>query len=317
MAFTRPGSLPTKNEIVDKPLPSLREPGEVDSTGDMTLDDIDPVGRTEVMLYGPPGSGKTVMAGTFPGPFRWMDTDKGTKSLRWALKAGKMSVSNPQDVVIYRPFEILDGQYPKRGAGIKTAFDQMTDKLDYWFSPTQVDLWQTLVLDSFSEINEWAINKGLYLNVTLPSTSKPLSTSERVNLMAKVRLLTGQQDYKSAMALCEGFLTDVRVECAKHNKNLVVICHEWTEEREKDDETMEVVRYMPLLIGQLRQRLVKSFDDVWYMEMLAKPTGPECTVMLHEDPRHIAKTRWGAILKRTEQADYRLLIQKVREYHGS
>lgn len=292
----------------------IPSPLKSDSSDEMTLDTVDPIGRTEVMLYGPPGAGKTVMAGTFPPPFRWMDTDKGTKSLAWAIKSGHMSTTDPKEVSIFQPAEILDGQYPKRG-GTLSAFDQMSDKLDFWFSPDEVGRWQTLVIDSFTQVSEWAINKGLYLNYTLPSKDKPLSKSEEINTKAKVRLLTGQQDYKSAMSLCEGFITDVRIECARHDKNLVVICHEWTEEREKDDGTSDVVRYMPLLIGQLRQRLVKDFDDVWYVQM-GRDNNPTATVQVHEDPRHIAKTRWGDVLKRTEPADYRQLIQKVRQYHG-
>ena len=299
------------------PMPVLRVAGgQSDSSDEITLEDVDPVGRTEVMIYGPPGSGKTVLAGTFPPPFRWMDTDKGTKSLKWALKAGKLSTRDPKDVVIFRPSETLDGQYPSRGRGIIPAFDQMSDKQDFWFSSGEVDKWQTIVVDSFTEVNEWALNKGLYLNVTLPTKEKPLSTSERVNATAKVRLVTGQQDYKSAMGLCEGYITDLRIECEKHGKNLVVICHEYTEEREKDDGTMETVRYMPLLIGQLRQRMAKSFDDIWYTEMSRGAAGNEVTVLVHEDARHIAKTRWGDILKRTEPADYRQLIAKVRQYHN-
>lgn len=298
------------------PTPVLRIPAmKSDSSDEITLDSIDPVGRTEVMIYGPPGSGKTVLAGTFPPPFRWLDTDKGTKSLVWALKAGKMSTRDPKQVVIFRPRETLDGQYPSRGRGVVPAFDQMSDKLEFWFSPAEVNNWQTLVIDSFTQVNEWALNKGLYLNAQLPSTDRPLSKSELTNAKAKVRLITGEQDYKSAMGLCEGFITDVRIECDKHNKTLVVLCHEWIEQREKDDGTMETVKYMPLLIGQLRQRLVKDFDDVWYTEMNRKASGNEVTVMVHEDPRHIAKTRWGDILQRTEPADYRLLIDKVRKFH--
>lgn len=310
---------PTSLETVDGPVghPTLHVPGRVSSEGDMTLDEVDPIGRMEAMVYGPPGGGKTVLAGTFPPPFRWMDTDRGTKSLRWALREGLLSTRDPKEVVIYRPRETLDGQYPSRSRGVVAAFDQISDKLEFWFSPAEIDKWRggTLVIDSFTEVNEWSLNKGLYLNYTLPSSDKPLSKSEQTNLKAKVRLLTGQQDYKSAMGLCEGLITDVRIECERHGVNLVVVCHEYTEEREREDGTMEVVRYMPLLIGQLRQRLVKSFDDVWYVEMSHTTKGPEVNVQLHEDARHICKTRWGAFLKRTEPADFRQLVSKVKAYH--
>ena len=311
----------TAPKPVGNPVQRLPAPKTPTSEGDFTLDGVDPVGRTEALLYSAPGTGKTVMAGTFPGPFRWLDTDRGTKSLVWALKAGKMSVTDPKDVVIFQPHEELDGQYPKRGNNVTAAFDQMTDKIDYWFSSADVQNWETLVVDSFTEINEWALNKGLYLNSTLPERSKPLSRSENINQIAKVRLLTGEQDYKSAQGLCQGFITDVRIACAQHSKNLVVICHEYAETSEDSNGNVKVVKYMPMLIGQLRQRLVKDFDDVWYLEMRQtlkdNKMMPEVLARLHGDSLHIAKTRWGAIVSATEPADYRTLVQKVRAYHNA
>lgn len=296
------------------PTVKLPSPVESDASDEMTLADVDPIGRMELLLYGPPGSAKTVTASTLPGPFRWLDADRGTKSLVWAVKEGISSVTDMKDIVIYRPTEHLDGQYPSREKGIRAAFDQMTDKMDFWFG-SEVDKWQTLVIDSFTEINEWALNKGLFLNSTMPTPQRPLSTSEIVNRQAKVRLLTGQQDYKSAMGLCEGFISEVRSQCAANNKNLVVVCHEYTEQREREDGTTEVVSYQPLLIGQLRQRLPKSFDDVWYCRVDSGSKGVKATVQLLADPRHYAKTRWGSIVNREEPADYRQIIEKVRQYH--
>lgn len=310
----------SKTAVVVKPTanPTIKiaSPRQSDGSDEITLADIDPIGRTEVLLYGPPGGTKTVTASTFPPPFRWLDADRGTKSLRWAVKEGISAIKDlEKDIKIFRPSEELDGQYPSRKPGIISAFDKMTDKMDWWFGG-DVDNWNTLVIDSFTEINEWSLNKGLFLNERMPSQARPLSISERINLQAKFRILTGQQDYKSAMGLCEGFITDVRIECERHGKNLVVICHEWMEEREKDDGTMEVVRYLPLLIGQLRTRLPKSFDDVWYCQLDSNAKPPKATVQMLGDPRHYAKTRWGSIVERYEPADYRLLIAKVRAYHN-
>lgn len=306
----------TEPKSTANPVLKLSSPAKSDDSDEITLADVDPIGRSEILLYGPPGSGKTIVASTLPGPHRWLDADKGTKSLVWAVKSGHSAIKDMvKDIKIFRPSEELEGQYPSRKPGVTSAFDKMTDKMDFWFG-TDVDNWQTLVIDSFTEINEWALNKGLFLNERLPSTQRPLSTSERVNLQAKFRILTGQQDYKSAMGLCDGFITDVRIECEKHNKNLVVICHEWAETRDKDDGTEEVVRYLPLLIGQLRTRLPKSFDDVWYCRVDSSSKPPKATVQMLSDPRHYAKTRWGTIVEREEPADYRLLIEKVRKFHN-
>lgn len=290
-------------------------PGQPAEVGwQYSLADVDPIGRSEVMIVGRPGSGKTVLAATFPPPFRWLAADGKTslKSVRWAMQAGRTSFTNPDDVMAYSPSEDLDkGVYPTTPA----AFNKMTDMIDHWFSKDQVDKWQTLVLDSFTEINEWALNMGLSMNMQFPSTSKPLSGSHKINQAAKVRLITGQQDYKSAMGLIEGFITDVRSNCSKHSKNLVVVCHEYVEDMEDDSGARKVLSIEPLLIGQLRQRIVKSFDDVWYMRVYQGATGPDIKVQVHADPLRVAKTRWGDILKREEDPDYRKLIATVKKFH--
>jgi len=296
----------------------------VTEAGEFTLADVDPVGRTEVILYGPPKSGKTVCAATFPGPFRWVaaDGENSLKSVRWAYKAGLTSLTALDQLRAYAPREDTsdaERYYPKSAK----AFWEMQDRIGFWFTSEQVDKWETLVIDSLTEVNLWALNLGLDLNNQLPNVSHPLSGSHAINLKAKVRLVTGQQDYKSAMGLIEGFITDIRGECAKHGKNLVMICHEWTETKEGEDGTERVVRYRPLLIGQLREQMAKAFDDVWHVRQYKTPTtnratgGQEVKVLMHADPTHIAGTRWGACVNAEEPADYRQIIAKVKAYHAT
>lgn len=290
------------------------EPAEVDLQ--FGLEDVDPIGRTEVMIYSAPGGGKTVLAGTFPPPIRWLAADgmSSLKSLRWAHKIGKTSLPDltRNSLVAYAPTETVKGRY----IAAATAFNKMQDMISFWFSPAEVDKWQTLVLDSFTEINIWALDLGLGLNNQYPTPNKPLSTSDKVNRQAMVRLLTGQQDYKSAMGLIEGFLRNVRVECARHKKNLVVLCHEWKDTYDKDDGTTVVQAILPLLIGQLRTSIVKDFDDVWYLEKLHSSTGPEITAKLQGTVIAIGKSRWGTIIPNMKDPDYRRMIEEVKKFHG-
>lgn len=279
-----------------------------------TLEDVDPIGRTEVLIYGPPGSGKTVLASTFPGPFRWIAADgaNSLKSVRWAVKEGKSSFKDLKDLQFFVPTEEVKGRY----IGAPAAFNQMQDMLEYWFKPEQVDQWQTLVLDSFTEINTWALDLGLGLNVTYPSTNKPLSTSDQINRKAMTRMVTGQQDYKTAMGLIEGFLRNVRTDCARYNKTLVILCHEWQDTTEDSDGNSIVTGVRPLLIGQLRDKVAKDFDDVWHMETYNKGTHIEVKVAVHGSNKVLAKTRWGAVLKREVDPDFRTMIAEVKKYHG-
>lgn len=288
-----------------------REP-ELDKI--FTLEDIDPIGRIETIIYSPPGGGKTVLASTMPSPFRWIDADGGLKAVRWAFKAGLTSMKSFSELQGYRPTDSAPG-YPAS----PDAFDKTIDMINHWFSPEERDLWKTLVIDSFTAMNGWSLDLGLSLNSRLPKKDRPLSKSHEINLQASLRIITGQQDYKSAMALCEDFIIQVRVECERHNKNLVLICHEWIETSERElsnGQTIKtIVRYEPLLIGQLRERIVKDFDDVWYMHMYNKNGKPDPMVQMHADKTHICKTRWGAIMSFEEPPDYQKMVEKVREYH--
>jgi hypothetical protein len=279
-----------------------------------TLADVDPVGRTECMIYGAPGTGKTVFASTFPGPQRWISADGATslKSIIWAIKAGKTALKDPKDLVAYAPTEVPKGHY----IDTATAFNKMQDMIWYWFKPDQVDGWSTLVLDSFTQINDWAMDLGLGLNTQYPTAAKPLSTSDAINRKAMTRLVVGQQDYKSAMGLIEGFLRNVRAECARHNKHLVILCHEHKDTAEGSNGGEVVVAITPSMIGQLRTKLVKDFDDVWYMEKYNESTGIKIKVNLNGSAKIVGKTRWGSIFTREQDPDYRTLIAEVKKFHG-
>lgn len=278
--------------------------------GEFTLEDVDPIGSTEAMLVSKPGGGKTVGAATFPPPFRWLAADgrNSLKSVAWAFKAGLTSMTDKKQLVGYVPFENVDkGTYVSN----PKAFNDTCDRVDRWFGKDEIDKWRggTLVLDSMTTINGWAMNLGLVVNKKFPSETKPLSGSHAINEKAKARIVVGQQDYKTSMAHIEGWLYDVRAQCMQHGVNLVVCCHEYAEY----DEDGNVLSYLPMLDGQLRTKLSKDFDNVWWMVAY---NGKDFKFQVHPDPKHPCKTRWGQVLNREEPADYRQLIKKVREFHG-
>lgn len=308
--------MPMIVRTVAEPMPTIIEKGgvaEIDKQ--YPLADVDPIGDAwHGIIFGPPGSGKTVMASTFPKPFRWLDADRGLRSVRWAVKRGLSTVTDLQkDLIAYRPVEEAN----PNGYVKSAAFDKACDMIDHWLSPGQIETWETLVIDSFTEVNEWAINKGLELNAALPTASKPLSGSHKINMQATTRLITGKQDYKSAQGLVIGFLNQFRPQLIAANKNLVVLCHQWVEDESDEDGNHKIIQYQPLLIGQLRARIQKDFDDIWYMQVYNKGTGMEVKVQVHKDPLHECKTRWGDALSREEEADFRKIVEKVRKFHAA
>ena len=309
-------SVPTTATITTSRAPS----GQPEISELFTLADVDPVGRFEGLIVGVPGSGKTVVASTFPSPFRWIAADGKTciKSVRWAYKAGLTSLTDPKNLVAYTPAEeVKSGHYAENA----TAFNKMTDMIDYWFSEKDVDNWEggTLVIDSASEVNEWTMNLGLNINGANPTPNKPLSKSHEINKAAGLKIVSGQQDYKSSMALFESWLSDVRKECAKHNRNLLILCHEYEEDEAILDGQgnatggRRITGVKPALHGALRDRIPKSMDDVWFMRAY---NGRDFKVQLHADSTRQAKTRWGQVVNKEEPADYRQIIKKVREFHG-
>lgn len=280
-----------------------------------TLADIDPVGRTEALIWGPPGTAKTVIAAGFPAPLRFLDADGGLKSVRWAFKEGLTQLESMEDLVAYRPKD-----HEGRHIANPEAFNKSLDMINHWFSNAEVDLWETLVLDSFTMMNIWAIDLGTHLNSQLPKVSKPLSRSREINLKAGIRMIIGQQDYKSAQALIEDAIDQIRIECTRHDKNLVITAHEWIETSEtvlpNGQVARQIVGYKPALIGQLRERLVKDFDDVWAAKMYSKDGKPDPKIQMHKDSLRYAKTRWGSFMSYEEEPNYRKLIAKVRAYHA-
>lgn len=301
---------PTGHSVLADPKPVLIPAQPVTAAGEFTLDQVDPLGDIQVMLVSKPGGGKTVAAATFPPPFRWVAADgqNALKSVVWAFKAGLTSMTDPKQLVGYAPVEI-----PDKGTYVANprAFNDMCDHVDRWFQKGEIDKWRggTLVLDSMTTINGWAMNLGLVVNKKFPSESKPLSGSHAINEKAKARIVTGQQDYKTSMAHVEGWLQDLRASCMKEKVNLVILCHEMAE----TDDDGNVLTYLPMLDGQLRTRVPKDLDDVWWVVAY---NGKDFKFQVHSDPKHPAKTRWGQCLNREEPADFRLLLKKVKEFHG-
>lgn len=301
-----PGSGP--HPMVKQP----NEPAEVEKL--YSLADVDPLGPFNGLFYGAPGTGKTVFAASLPPPFRWLDLDRrGIKSIHWAYRQGMTSIKDPKkDLIAYCPTEELVGHYPN----LPKAYDKATDMLDYWVHRDRAN-WETLVVDSLTEWNSLAIYKGLHLNGQFPDKKRPLSHSDQINESAREHLLTGEQDYKSAMGVIQSTIDELRSECHMYGKNLICICHEWTQEETDAQGRTIITQYLPLMIGQLRTRVVKSFDDVWRFVMQAGKVEP----LMSGDYRYIAKTRWGNIPDIAKPNDkgivtYGMMLEKVKAFHG-
>lgn len=241
-----------------------------------TLADFKPSDGMHVLVYGPPGSGKTVFAHSFPRT-RTLDLDNGMGSVAWAIREGVID-KKLEDVV----YETIRERDLDRGVvQSATALDWATDTLDTWLEDR--DEWDTLVIDSATALNEMVINKGLEANAKLGiSKSNAQAKSMGIRVMKF-------QDWGAGMNLFTQFTEWIRSEL--HNKNIVMVCHEY----EKTNDSGAVVSVEPALIGQLRQRVAKDFGEVYYAEVTGTKAAPKFQLMTKQANRYVCKSRLGCL----------------------
>jgi hypothetical protein len=261
-----------------------------------TLADHQIAQRFEGLLWGPPGSGKTVLAHSFPRT-RTLNFDgpSALDSVWWAIKE-KIIDKKLEDIVFENIVEDTSGKY---GSVKKaTALDAASDQIDLWLKDPN---WETLIIDSGTELSEATINKGLAANARLGlSKSKEQGTSESMRVMRV-------QDWGAAGSLFQQFINWVRT----IDKNIILICHEYTD----TDENGSVIQYEPALIGQLRQKITKSFGEVYHLGVSGSRQAPVYEMQTAPDPKHVCKTRLGC-LKPIMPASYKALADAISTYYN-
>lgn len=272
---------------------------------DKTFEDLAaaPLDKLQILLYGEPKTGKTVLAHSFPRP-RTLDCDNGLRSVIAAVRRGIIPM--PKD---WKYRTIIEEDYEAHGI-LKSAraIDEVTDTLDEWIKES--DQWDTLIVDSLTSFNVFCINRALEINAALgQSQSKALSKKHRVTIMRK-------QDWGGAMSLFTDFITWVR----SLDKNLILIAHV----HETTDEEGRVRKTRPLLIGQLRQRLLKEFDEVWYSNKSGTADNTRFYTQTQGDGLIVAGSRldftgkdefltYDKILNRVKNPDYKVDRKAERE----
>jgi hypothetical protein len=263
------------------------------------------VKRLNLLLYGPPGTAKTLNAHTLPRT-RTLDFDDGMQSVEWAIRKGL--IKRPLSEIVFKT--ILPDPTDFKSTAV---IDEASDTLDDWIrdediSPEEWDkpypqFWDTLIIDSGSSLTDAAIIKAL-------------SENHRLGVSKSWELLRGkgigvtpmrQQDWGSAASLFQKFINNARA----YGKNVVLICHEYSE---TDDEGV-LLSIDPLLIGQLRQKIPKDFDEVWYAHVKGARDKPEYLFQTTPDPRHHLRSRLGC-LDPVEKADFGAIKKKIAKFYG-
>lgn len=248
------------------------------------------------MLYGPPGSGKTVFAHNWPRT-RTLDLDQGMQSVAWAIREGIIK-GKTLDEIVYAT--ITESDRKKGRVQKSTAWDRCTDKLDEWLDAS--DEWDTLIVDSATALNALAINAALDANATL-GLSKSKQDSKTSNLT-----ILRMQDWGSAMSMFTDFIDWLRSSDFE-GKTIILIAHEY----ETTDSAGSLVRYDPLLIGQLRSRITKDFGEVYYCTVEGTRAAPKYIIQTQKDARHNCKSRYGCLPDKMPQ-DYNEWKKTIEDY---
>jgi len=261
------------------------------------------VKRLHVLIYGPPGTAKTVISHQLPNT-RTLDFDDGMQSVEWAIKAGVLK--RKLEEIVYRT--ILPPKNARSGASV---LDIATDTLDEWVADEDIppeewdrpypQFWDTLIIDSASPLTDAVILKGLKENDRL-KLSKSWSQYREGGVIPMK-----QQDWGSASSLFSQFINYAR----SIGKNVVLICHEY----HNTDEEGNLLSVDPLLIGQLRQKLPGSFDEVWYTRVEGTRQEPKYVFQTTPDPKHRLRSRLGC-LDPIEDTDFSKIKRKVARFYG-
>ena len=193
-----------------------------------------PKGRRKVMIYGEPGTGKTLSLRTLPKaalPAYMLDLDKGSAALHESFPNGDFRGVQPNKLG-------LVGQ--KEGP---VMYDQCKKELQK-LNKMDPAVLKTVVVDSFTELYASILDHVMFSN------NKPLASAP------------SQPDYGIALRLGIKF---VEALCSK-NKNIIMICHESTHQ----NEVTGVIKITPALTGQLALRLPGYFDEVLHAKVKGK-----------------------------------------------
>jgi hypothetical protein len=204
-----------------------------------------------VLLIGPPGSGKTTASSTAQPPILYLDMDNKLHKManlkdklangtivQWAptsrLFSGKLAsfVSNATNP---------QAKFVQQRAKGYMELAEVVDELEAKDCTYNGKRFNTIVLDSFTSVEEHL--KRLLMSANGVATiSQPLWGTVLTNYE---NLLNGLLNLKA---------------------NVIIIAHE----KPTRDELTGVITYTPLISGQMKDKIGKDFEEVYYLEKSIK-----------------------------------------------
>lgn len=262
------------------------------------------------MFYGPTGTGKTVSASTYPKPQVWIDMDRGMDSILWAMKQG-ICPHKPEDFNYVRPKNVID----ERGKLISaTGMWQVIDKINEWMERPQD--WNTMVLDSTTTLNHFAMTAGMEVSGKYPTEAKPFSKSGEFTKAAGI-LLFQIQDYRPAQSFIDQLVEPLKIGAHDLRKWIILISHEYEITRASKEIGVPptVVGVEPAMWGQQRKNISARLDEVYYFKQEGTKTEPKHLMQTRGDGFTVAKTRFGCFDVK-EEPNWPNLHKKIKAFYG-
>ena len=189
--------------------------------------------RLTCLIWGPVGSGKTPLAITAPDPIVYFlfDVD-GHKSV--------MHVKHRYHLFDFTAFEVDVVEW------FTTTMSPFMRDLDKELAKGVV---KTVVVDSVSAFLERALVRGVQIVAPSVRGVKPSIISPQL------------QGYGARSTLTKAMAMTLHQVCARHNVNLILICHE----KVNTDEDGVATSIVPLLPGESGVQIPRSISEIWHL----------------------------------------------------
>lgn len=199
------------------------------------------------LLIGPPGCGKTTAATTAPGPVLFLDMDAKLhkmSNIQDKLKSGQIIQWTPEEKLFQGTLTNFissatnpQAKYAQQRAMGYMKLGQVIDELEVSGCKYKGVKVGTVVLDTFTSTEEHL--KRLLMSANGVATiSQPLWGT----------ILTNYENLLSVLLRLQA--------------NVIVIAHQMVEK----DELTGSITYKPLIGGQMKEKIGKEFEEVYFLE---------------------------------------------------